>query len=193
MNRHGRITAYIHLDAVERNFQNLKSNLKEKTQMIAVIKADGYGHGAVPIAQKIEQEEYIWGFAVATFLEAKELRDAGIVKPVLILGYSFEEDYEEMIRRNIRPTIFTMEMAQAVSGAARRTGICAPVHLAVDTGMSRIGVPDTKDGIAFAKESNTMDGIRIEGVFTHFARADERDKEFTHIQMKRFTEFCDLR
>lgn len=191
MEKHGRVTAYIHLDAVERNFQKLKETLKEGTQMIAVIKADGYGHGAAAIAQQMESQEYLWGFAVATFSEAYELRKEGIQKPILILGYSFEEDYEEMIQMNVRPTVFTMEMAKAVSEAAGRIGIQAPVHLAVDTGMSRIGVADNEQGADLAKEISDLPRIFIEGIFTHFAKADELDKTFTMQQLTRFEQFCD--
>ena len=94
----GRITAYIHLEAVEENFRRMKANLKEGVQMVAVIKTDAYGHGAVRIAKLVEPYPYIWGFAVAAVSEGLELRAAGITKPILILGYTFEEDYEAMIK-----------------------------------------------------------------------------------------------
>lgn len=191
MKKHGRITAYIHLDRVEENFRNLKANLKEGTKMVAVMKADGYGHGAEAIAKRMEEKEYIWGFAVAAHSEAMELRNAGISRPIMILGYTFAEDYEEMILQKIRPTVFTLEMAREFSDAAGRLGVCAPVHLAVDTGMTRIGVKDTPEGIALAKSISDLPNIRIEGVFTHFAKADELDKTYAKMQLERYVRFCD--
>lgn len=191
MKKNGRITAYIHMDAIARNFQNMRANIKEDTQVIAVIKTDGYGHGAVPVARMAEQYDYIWGFAVATADEAQELRDAGIRKPVLVLGYTFEEDYERMVRLGIRPAVFTMEAAASLNREAERQGVCAPVHLAVDTGMSRIGVPDDASGLATAEQIAALAHLKIEGVFTHFARADEADKTNAGGQISRFTAFCD--
>lgn len=187
----GRITAYIHLEAVEENFRRMKANLKEGVQMVAVIKTDAYGHGAVRIAKLVEPYPYIWGFAVAAVSEGLELRAAGITKPILILGYTFEEDYEAMIQNGIRPAVFTERMAEAFDAAAARIGKRAPIHIAVDTGMSRIGFADTAESILTVKKISGMGHLSIEGVFTHFARADETDKQTAMRQMHRFTDFCD--
>lgn len=187
----GRITAYIHLEAVEENFRRMKANLKEGVQMVAVIKTDAYGHGAVRIAKLVEPYPYIWGFAVAAVSEGLELRAAGITKPILILGYTFEEDYEAMIQNGIRPAVFTERMAKAFDAAAARIGKRAPIHIAVDTGMSRIGFADTAESILTVKKISGMGHLSIEGVFTHFARADETDKQAAMRQMHRFTDFCD--
>ncbi len=191
MKKNGRVTAYIHMDAIAENFEHMRANLREDTKMVAVLKTDGYGHGALPIARMAEEYEYIWGFAVAAVSEAMELRAGGITKPILILGYCFEEDYREMAASGIRPAVFTYEMAKAFSDAAKSVGIQAPVHLAVDTGMSRIGLPWMDEGIETAERISRLPDIRIEGVFTHFAKADETDKSFTGIQMDRFVHFCD--
>ena len=190
MRKNGRITAYIDMAAIAENFENMKKNIKEGVQMVAVVKTDGYGHGAVPIAKMAEQFEYIWGFAVATFSEAMDLRNSGIQKPILILGYTFQEDYVEMAKNGIRPAIFTYEMAKDFSDAAKKAGICAPFHLAVDTGMSRIGVPWGEVGIETALKISMLSHIKMEGVFTHFSKADEIEKEFTKCQMDRFQDFC---
>ena len=107
--KNGRITAYINKKAIAANFQNMKANLKDGVKMVAVIKTDGYGHGAVPIAQMVEPYEYIWGFAVAAVEEGLALREAGIAKPILVLGYTFEADYPAMIKNGIRPAVFTMK------------------------------------------------------------------------------------
>ena len=187
----GRITAYIHLEAVEENFRRMKANLKEGVQMVAVIKTDAYGHGAVRIAKLVEPYPYIWGFAVAAVSEGLELRAAGITKPILILGYTFEEDYEAMIQNGIRPAVFTESMAKEFDAAAARIGKRAPIHIAVDTGMSRIGFADTAESILTVKKISGMGHLSIEGVFTHFARADETDKQAAMRQMHRFTDFCD--
>lgn len=187
----GRITAYIHMKAIAENFRRMKENLREGVQMVAVIKTDAYGHGAVPIACMVESYDYIWGFAVAAFSEALELREAGITKPILILGYTFEEDYPEMAARGIRPTVFTADMAHKFSEAARSVGVKAPVHIAVDTGMSRIGVPDDITGVGEAIRIASCSDIQVEGVFTHFARADEKDKSCARGQIERFSSFCD--
>ncbi len=184
-----RVTAYIHMKAIAHNFQLMKEDLREGTRMIAVVKTDGYGHGAVPIARMAETYDYIWGFAVAAVPEAKALREAGIRKPILILGYSFKEDYPWMIENGVRPTVFTAEMARELSAA--RNGREVKVHLAVDTGMSRIGVADDEKGLETALAIADTEGIKIEGVFTHFARADERDKSAAKLQLKRYLAFTD--
>ena len=191
MRKNGRVTAYIDMDAIAENFENMRKNLRAGTQMVAVMKTDGYGHGAVPIARMAEQYDYIWGFAVAAVSEAMELRQAGIRKPVMLLGYAFEEDYEELAEHEIRPCVFTYEMAEAFARAAEKKGVCAPVHLAVDTGMSRIGVPYGEEGMELARRIDRLAHLNVEGVFTHFSRADETDKAFTKLQMDRFAVFCD--
>ena len=123
--------------------------------------------------------------------EGLELRAAGITKPILILGYTFEEDYEAMIQNGIRPAVFTERMAEAFDAAAARIGKRAPIHIAVDTGMSRIGFADTADSILTVKKISGMGHLSIEGAFTHFARADETDKQAAMRQMHRFADFCD--
>lgn len=187
----GRITAYIDLDAVAQNFKSMKEHIKDNVRMVAVVKTDGYGHGAVPIARMVEKYDYIWGFAVAASCEARELREAGIKKPVMILGYAFEEDYEWMAAHGVRPSVFSYETARQFADAAKRCGVQAPIHIAVDTGMSRIGVTDDKNGIDTVKQISLLTDIQIEGVFTHFAKADETDKSFTTEQIARFSAFCD--
>lgn len=187
----GRITAYIDMDAIAHNFQSMREHIKDDVKMVAVVKTDGYGHGAVPIAKMVEDCDYIWGYAVAAACEARELREAGIKKPVMILGYAFEEDYEWMASHGVRPSVFSYETALQFADAAKRCGVQAPVHIAVDTGMSRIGVTDDEKGIETVKRISGLTDIRIEGVFTHFAKADETDKSFTKEQIARFTSFCD--
>lgn len=186
----GRVTAYIDMGAIENNFQNMKKNLKDGVKMIAVVKSDAYGHGAAAVAELAQKFDYVWGFAVAAVSEAKQLISAGIKKPVLILGYAFEEDYGWMAANGVRPAIFSLDMADRFAEAAKQNGVCAPVHIAVDTGMTRIGVNDTKEGIELVDRISALQNLSIEGVFTHFAKADEADKAFTREQAGRFERFC---
>ncbi|MCD8347432.1 MAG: alanine racemase [Lachnospiraceae bacterium] len=207
MRKHNRVTAYIHMDAIEQNFRVMRENLRDGVRMMAVIKTDGYGHGAVPIARMLEDHDYIWGYAVAAVSEARALREAGIAKPILVLGYTFAEDYAWMAEHGVRPTIFTVEMAREFGLAAAGVSVVSadasdspvpgvekrqfPVHLAVDTGMSRIGIADTREGLNTALSIAETDSVFIEGVFTHFARADEKDKSAARAQAARFCAFCD--
>lgn len=185
------------MGAIAQNLRVIKENLRVGTKIMAVIKTDGYGHGAVPIARMLEPDEDIWGYAVAAVSEARELRNAGLKKPILVLGYTFAEDYSWMARHGVRPTVFTSQMAREFACEASAqipggfTSGKTPVHLAVDTGMSRIGVPDTPEGLDEALSIAQMDGLQIEGVFTHFARADEKEKSSARSQMERFAGFCD--
>ena len=128
--KHDRVYASIDLNAVEENFENMRNNLTPGTKMIAVVKADAYGHGAVPIARIMQKKDYIWGFAVATVEEAEELRANGIRKPILILGYVFPEDYETLVKKDIRPAVFTLPMAKELSHAAEKFNRILPIHLA---------------------------------------------------------------
>ena len=180
-NQYSRVCAKISLSAIEHNLLAMKNNIPEGTKIMAVIKTDAYGHGAARIGRFLEDKDYIWGYAVATAEEAFELRDEGLKKPILILGYTFPYAYERMIREDIRPAVFRMDMAKELSDCAKKLmkeGTIegpAPIHIAVDTGMSRIGITPDEEGVSFAKEIRLLEGIRIEGVFTHFARADEKD------------------
>ena len=184
-----RIVARIDLGNIEHNLDEAHALVSGNAKMLAVIKANGYGHGAVPVAKRIESRSFLHGFAVATAEEAFTLREAGIQKPILILGYTFEEDYEELIRQEIELTVFETDTAEALSRAAASVAKCAKVHLAVDTGMSRIGVFPDERGLAIAKEISGMSGITPEGIMTHFARADETDKKYAHAQYERFMKF----
>ncbi len=193
MNLHGldRGYALIDLDAMVSNMKNMKSQLKPDTRMIAVIKTDGYGHGSVPIAKSLEKLDFMFGFAVATFEEAMQLRDAGITLPILILGYTFPYSYEKMILNDIRPCVFRDDMVDELDAQAAKLGKKVKVHVKVDTGMGRIGITPDEDGFQFVKRLTEKRNIEIEGVFTHFARADERDKTSARKQLQLFKGFTD--
>ena len=176
MEHYSRVYAAIHMDAVLDNMEKMRANIKEDTQMIAVVKTDGYGHGAEEIARQTEGLPYLWGYAVATAEEAFLLRKKGIHKPILILGYTFAESFEKLILQDIRPVVFTYETAKELSDTALRLGRTAKVHLGVDTGMSRIGVRADASSVEEVVNMASLPGIHMEGIFTHFARADEKDK-----------------
>lgn len=189
MNRPSRIYATIDLDAVTWNLENMKKNISEDTKIIAVLKADAYGHGAVPIAQHIESLPYIWGMAVACVEEGMELREAGIKKPILILGYTFAEDYPTIIEHDMRPAVFTLEMAQHLSDAAVKMNQTAKIHIKIDTGMGRIGYRDIEEAVPEILKISKLPHIEVEGIFTHFARADESETTPAYIQLEKFRKF----
>lgn len=184
-----RVCAYVDLDAVLFNMRSMRAHLPEGTMITAVIKTDGYGHGSIAIAKALEKEDYVWGYATATEEEATQLRAAGLCKPVILLGYSFPYAYEEMAKKEIRPTVFTVEMAKELSEVAVRTGKDIYVHIKVDTGMGRIGIRPDETGLEIVQEIAKLPGLVIEGIFTHFAKADEKDKAYTHEQFGKFTKF----
>lgn len=188
---HKRVCAVIELDAAVENIENMRKKLAPETRILAVIKAGGYGHGAVQIAKRLENFEYIFGYAVATAEEAFELRQNELRKPILILGYTFPDCYERLVAEDIRPTVFRADMARELSAAALKMGKRLKVHIKVDTGMSRIGVFPDDSGIAFVKEVMELPGLEIEGMFTHFARADERDKTSAEEQFAKFVHFTE--
>lgn len=191
MQKYSRVCAVISLDAVEENFKNMRANTNPETRMIAVVKTDGYGHGAVPVAKLVEDYDYIWGFAVATAEEAQILKKNQIQKPILILGYTFEEHFEMLVRLDIRPVVFKLDTAIALSEEAGRQGKTIYVHLGLDTGMSRIGFTDTKESIEVILEIAKLPNLKIEGLFTHFARSDEADKTSAWGQFARCQDFLE--
>ena len=184
-----RIQADIELDAFAFNLESIKNNPKEDTKIITVLKADGYGHGALPLAREAVKDPRVWGVAVATVEEAEELRQGGIRKPLLILGYTYEENYEQIAREEFRPAVFKLSMARKLSQAAVKNNTVVNVHIKIDTGMSRIGYRDLETAVPEIMEISRLPGIRIEGLFTHFARADEKKTDPAYVQFRKFQEF----
>ena len=189
MNSYSRTYVTVDLDAIAYNFESMRKNIREGTQIIAVIKADAYGHGAVTVGKFLETFSYIWGFATATAEEALELRDAGIQKPILVLGYVFEEHYEELIKNEVRMPVFDLETAEKIASYAEQIHKKAKIHIALDTGMNRIGFKDTQKSAAVICKISQMAYLQIEGMFTHFARADETDKIYADRQFRRYMDF----
>ena len=178
----------IDLDAISANFDAIAA--KTKVPVMAVIKADAYGHGAIQVAQLLQDRAAFFG--VSSMLEATELRRAGLTNPILILGHTPVKAFGTAIREGIRPTIFRLEDAQALSRAAVEAGIPAPFHFAVDTGMSRIGFPATAEAADVCAEIAKLPGLVPEGIFSHFATADCADLSRSRQQAEQFDSFCEL-
>ncbi|MEJ8774375.1 alanine racemase [Blautia sp. HCN-1074] len=189
MEKNNRVKAVISLDAVEQNFREMRKNIAEDTKMIAVVKADAYGHGAVPIAHLIENHDYIWGFAAATAEEAVHLRQAGITKPILILGIVFDEYFPELVQYDIRPAVCEYDEAKKLSDEAVLQNKTVHIHIALDTGMTRIGYADIPESVEEIKKIAELPKLEIEGMFTHFARADEYDRSPAMVQLERYQDF----
>ena len=186
MKTYSRVYAKIDLDAIAYNMEQMKQNIRPETKVMAVIKADGYGHGAVQSAEMMERWNYIWGFAVATLDEAVVLRTEGIQKPILVLGCVFPDQYMEMLKHEIRMNIYTEEMAESISRMAAREGKTAYMHIKLDTGMSRLGFGINEQSAETIKRISKMPNVNMEGIFTHFTKADEKDKSFTKKQIQEF-------
>ncbi len=184
-----RVYAEIDLNAIKENVLSIRKHLKPDTRIMPVIKADGYGHGSVPIAEFIGKLDCVYGFAVATAEEALVLKKDGIEKPILILGYTFPHCYEQLIREEIRITVFREDMLPQIAQAARRAGKNAKIHIKVDTGMNRIGIEPDDSGIVLLQKTMEMPEIEVEGIFTHFAKADEVDKAAAYEQLDVFQNF----
>ncbi len=161
----------IDLDVVDENFSAISN--KAKCKVMTVLKADAYGFGSVPLAKHLQSRSDYFG--VAYISEALELRAAGITLPILILGHTPVEFFPEAICQGIRPAIFRMDDARAFSAEAVRQGVRAPVHIALDTGMSRIGFQADEEGIEHILEISRLPGVYIEGLFSHYAYADMAD------------------
>lgn len=184
LDKYYRVYASVNLDAIYDNMKNIKENTKDGTGMIAVIKTDGYGHGAVPIAKTVD--ELVWGYAVATSDEGVNLRTNGVTKPVIILGCTHESQYEKIVENDLRPAIFTFEDAKKLSDVACSESKKAKIHIKIDTGMSRIGFHPDKDSVKVISDISRLPGIEIEGIFTHFYASDETDKTSAYEQYKIF-------
>ena len=175
----------VDLDAIEANFDAVCQ--RANAPVCAVIKADAYGHGAVPVAKILKEKAAFFG--VASVAEALELRNAGIAKPILLLGHTDPELFETVIEKDIRPAIFREEEAQLLSQAAVRIGKIAKFHIKVDTGMSRVGFQATEACADIVAQVVALPNLEAEGMFTHFATADSWDLTATKEQAARFAAF----
>lgn len=178
----------INTDAILANYRAVCQ--KTGVPVMAVIKADAYGHGAVQVAHLLEQECPFFG--VSSVSEALELRQANIQQPILILGHTPASVFHLLVGQGIRPTIFTYEDAMVLNHLAAEKNIIAPCHIAVDTGMSRIGFQVTDEDADICAEIAKLPNVDIEGIFSHFATADCEDLSRSHAQAKLFDYFCEM-
>ncbi len=178
----------IDLDIIQRNFAAVRA--KAGVPVMAVVKADAYGHGAVQVARLLQDQCAFFG--VSSIHEALELRQAGLQTPILILGQTPVAAFPTAIRQGIRPTIFNLEDAQALSRAAAEVGMPALFHFAVDTGMSRIGFQADEESAQLCARIAGLPGLQAEGIFSHFATADCADLSKAKAQAARFDSFVDM-
>lgn len=179
-----RAWAEIDLGAIRDNVRAMRAVLHEPTQLMAVVKADAYGHGACAVA-RAALEAGAASLGVATTDEGQELRRSGIRSPILLLGYTPPEDAETAVAHDLSVTVFQREAARALGAAASRAGRPARVHVKIDTGMGRIGVGPA-DAVALVRDISGYGGLVVEGVCTHFATADEADLAAARRQWETF-------
>ena len=179
-----RTWAEVDLDAIEHNFLAARNHLPKDMKLLVTVKANAYGHGAIPVAKLLQNKaDY---FAVAMMDEAVQLRQAGIRTPILILGPVLQPDYERAANHDVALTVSSLAEAKAISACAQRLGKAITVHFALDTGMSRIGFACTREAAAEIAEAASLPGIVPEGLFSHYALADSKDKSYVNLQTANF-------
>ena len=187
MENYNRTAAIIDLDAIYDNLKALKDHTRPGTKICAVIKTDGYGHGAVPIAKRVKGLAEF--FATATVEEAMNLRYHGITEPILVLGHTPEQCFREAVENEIRINVYEYEQAEAVSREAEALGKTAYLHMKLETGMNRLGFQPGEAALEAAEKMSRLPGVCLEGLFSHLARADEADKQYARKQYEIFKEF----
>lgn len=182
------VWAVINLDNLIHNINEIKKNINDNAKIYGVIKADGYGHGAIMIARTILANG-VDKLAVATLSEAIELRKNNIKAPILILGYTPAFQAKEIITHNLTQTVLSFEQAEALSYSAESLRQTAKIHVKIDTGMSRLGFSADKKSVEKILKISKLPYIEIEGIFSHFAMADAEDKTYTVKQCNIFKDF----
>jgi len=183
--------AEINLDNFAHNVRSINRLLGNGTEYISIVKADGYGHGAVEIAEACIENGIKW-LAVSILDEAIELRNAGIKNPILILGFTPYNKTDVIVDNDIRQACYSYELAEALSASAVKQCKTAKIHIAVDTGMGRIGFLPNKESVETIVKISKLPNLKIEGLFTHFAVADEKNKEYTYQQFEKYNAFLKL-
>ncbi|TYO94949.1 alanine racemase [Desulfallas thermosapovorans] len=191
MNEHAPVWLDINIGALAHNIKQLKSIISPQTELMAVVKANAYGHGAVEVA-RTALASGATRLGVARVTEGTELRQAGIEAPVLVLGYTVPEDYPAILNNSLTQTIYDLRTARELSSLASQTGKKALVHIKVDTGMGRLGFFPDNDGLRDIINIARLPHLELEGIFTHFASADCRDKSYANKQWHSFMEFIEL-
>ncbi|MBR6229431.1 MAG: alanine racemase [Eubacterium sp.] len=187
--RFDRCYAKVDLNAIRNNILEEKKRLGRDTRLMAVIKADAYGHGAIQVARTLS--DFVCGFGVALIEEALILRAARIDKMILILGFTGTQWFEDVVRHDISQTVYKTEMAAQLDSIASMLGRKAKIHIKVDTGMSRLGFAPTPESVEEIKKIAALPNIELEGIFTHFARADEETPDGAREPLKKFMDFVE--
>lgn len=184
-----RVMAEVNTEAIKHNYREIRKIIPKDTDIMAIVKADGYGHGAIEIANILQEEEGANRFAVAIAKEGEELRRSGITSPILVLGYTPAADIETLIRNDLTQTVFSYEMAEYISHEAAKLQKKVNIHIKVDTGMGRIGFLSRPQSIEEIKKITELPNINMEGIFTHFSTSDEEDTTYTKSQWSIFLGF----
>ena len=185
-----RTQAIIDLDAIEYNVNEVRKKLPQNVKILSVVKAEAYGHGAVPVAKFLEDKCDFFG--VACLEEAEELIEADIKRPILILGYTSPNLFEVVVKNDIRISVFSYADAVKLSDEAVRQNKTISFHFCVDTGMSRIGFQITEENADICKKISSLPNLEAEGLFSHFATADEKDLAKAKLQQNKFKEFIGM-
>lgn len=179
-----RTWAEVDLDAIAHNFRAARNHLPKDMKLLVTVKANAYGHGALRVAQLLQNRvDY---FALATMDEAVQLRQAGIRTPLLILGPVQPADYDRAAKYDVALTVSSLQEAGAISACGVSCGKKITVHMALDTGMSRIGFPCTEEAARQIRQAAALPGIYVEGIFSHFALSDSPDKSYANLQTENF-------
>ena len=187
-------SAQIDLSLLSHNLKELRRVTKPSAMLMAVVKANAYGHGAVEVARQACIEKVDW-LGVANISEGMALRGAGVTLPILIFGYTPGEMAKILLENQLTPTVFTFEMAKAFSQYLSTADILN-IHVKMDTGMGRLGMVVSNEAHSIEKTDeikkiSKLKGIQLQGIYTHFANADAADKSYTHLQLDRFLHFLD--
>ncbi len=184
-----RAWAEIDLDAIAHNVREIKKLTGKRVELMGAVKADAYGHGVLEVVRTL-LDNGVTQLAVSMLDEAIQIRKMGIGVPILILGFTDPARADEIILNDVTQTVFSLDLAQALSAAAVRLGKNAKIHVKIDTGMTRLGFMPGYGAVKSIMEISRMPGIIIEGLFTHFASADESERDYTLMQFERFMSVC---
>ncbi len=184
-----RAWAEINLDNIAHNVREIRKITNSKAEIMGVVKADAYGHGVMEVVRTL-LDNGVTRLAVSMLDEAIELRNKGINVPVLVLNYTDPQRVEEIIRNNVIQTIFSHDLAEALSKAAVKLGRTVKIHIKIDTGMTRVGFDPGYSAVKDTVRIGKLPGIVVEGLFTHFASSDESDRSYTNMQFERFMSIC---
>lgn len=182
-----RTHANVYLDRIIRNIERTKKIISSGTKIMAIVKADAYGHGALPVAKALEP--IVDAYGVATIEEAVDLRINSIQKPILILGFTPEGSAADVVKYDVTTAVYNLEMAQWIAKEAVKQGKVAKLHIKIDTGMGRIGFALTDESVEVIKQIAELDGIEVNGCFSHFSKADEADLSYAKEQLKKYDAF----